>query len=736
MKTLEGLVLHDEQYHSICSLWGMDGELSMDPRIVRQKLVRRMQDPLAARFVWEYLMHDERLLLWHCLGKKTREGVLVRRVLAYGLLPSQERLDAATTSLSEKLLIEVSNTPKTDGTTLYAYRESVDALYATGGELFSPGVARMNLDIEKLLPDLDKNALWNLVRQYRLVSLGITTTLELRKALADALADEEIIQHALALPEIQHTQIPEVIAWLNTQNGCAFMHTMRKRFSLTDDQLFGLLHVLERSGLAFDTLCPEEDGVRQLFVPLIRRVEHSAVRYQSVQDTSEIVGKFAPSIVIEGIPRVVFDLATAINATYQRRIDLTSTTSAPRVAERCAKQLRPLLLLGRIEREANEGFTFLDLLFRTMETIRVIEREEPPLILSRLTSFYKPGPGLSMWKNRTLVEQTRILLDLWIEGKIWRDLFAADFHQWDITDWHPELGRPYLLSLLKECHFQTWYRIDDFLTKVWERDPYHMRPALAERAKDLHPTSILKTCWWKADGAFLRGCLCSTLFELGIVSLGTDSPVDSQHIPVQATAFQLTSLGMQVLQESPSEVIVDGIELSPSLLISATFEVHLLGEDLPTLYELLPWSEVLSLSPQVAHLRFTTTSIQKGIHHGLQLSHLLSFLELRTTHSIPQNVVYSLREWANKFTEIQVTQGVILFASNETTAKHLAHAPTFRGFRLRQVAPQVLIAPFHVNILELRRLLEKEHIASVRLINSVTIPTHEHTEDIFNAPQS
>src|SRR5436305_7269242 len=115
-------------------------------------LLRRVQDPIAARFVWEYLSPDECQVLYRILGHSARSGSR-RDVTLKKVQLSETRFEAVISSLKQYLLLW-ENTVKMrseqaftrskgvttfeDVALLYPYVESVDALHTTGKEYFSP----------------------------------------------------------------------------------------------------------------------------------------------------------------------------------------------------------------------------------------------------------------------------------------------------------------------------------------------------------------------------------------------------------------------------------------------------------------------------------------------------------------------------------------------------------------------------------------------------------------------
>src|SRR5947209_17056586 len=87
-----------EQLEQIYHLWGMSG-LTDTRALSRQDiLLQRIKDPIAARFVWEYLSKDERDVLYRLLHHSARAGTR-RDMIQQKAQFSEERLTAVITNL-------------------------------------------------------------------------------------------------------------------------------------------------------------------------------------------------------------------------------------------------------------------------------------------------------------------------------------------------------------------------------------------------------------------------------------------------------------------------------------------------------------------------------------------------------------------------------------------------------------------------------------------------------------
>src|SRR2546421_11991118 len=106
MKTFRQALIQctTQQLEQIFHLWGMSGLPVKGPQSRQDVLLRRVQDPIAARFVWEYLSPDERQVLYRILGQSARSGTRRDVILKKSQL-SETSFAAVITSLKQRLLL-------------------------------------------------------------------------------------------------------------------------------------------------------------------------------------------------------------------------------------------------------------------------------------------------------------------------------------------------------------------------------------------------------------------------------------------------------------------------------------------------------------------------------------------------------------------------------------------------------------------------------------------------------
>src|SRR5258708_497823 len=197
MKTLRQAlaVCKTEQIQEINSLWAITNAEELSITQTRLALLNRMQDPLAARFAWEYLSQDERQVLQRVLSPSLRNGVQFEQLQKKSKLPI-ERLEVAITNLKRYLLLQE------EAMMVFPFSENLAALYKVGQELTASG-DRSDKPLAELLSPLNDDQLHQLMKNYSL-TWNIPYYIYLRSNICTLIADvlSELEQPLNFLPNL------------------------------------------------------------------------------------------------------------------------------------------------------------------------------------------------------------------------------------------------------------------------------------------------------------------------------------------------------------------------------------------------------------------------------------------------------------------------------------------------------------------------------------------------------
>jgi hypothetical protein len=423
---------------------------------------------------------------------------------------------------------------------------------------------------------------------------------------------------------------------------------------------------------------------------------------------------------------ILFDLAVLINAIYQQHIE---PTQARNISKRVVNKLRPLLAGSpRINYEFED--IYLDLLVNMARDLHLIQLTASPL--PDVKPHYTPGKNLDRWTKMNSVEQTASLLHTWAKTSHWSEAYGADFEYWEPYGWNPLPGRLLLLEYLSECIPDEWHTVESLLDKIWENHPFELHLYQKQQKKKKSPE--LKKLWRNCDGEAYIGMLSTTLPEMGLLRLGVISTETPEGMQDSLIAFQLTDFGTEVLHNlldvdaNPATETQKTEGIAQTLIIQPNFELLLLEPDITTLYSILPFTQIHTIST-ASRLALTRNSLLHSMEHGKTLKEILAILEKHSAKELPQNVVYTLKDWAKSYKKVSIGQVYLLECANEELADELICSPKLnkrlQDFHLRKVGPCTLAINCTISLSAFINKLEKE---------GISVGLNEHTQDVTLAP--
>jgi hypothetical protein len=442
----------------------------------------------------------------------------------------------------------------------------------------------------------------------------------------------------------------------------------------------------------------------------------------------------APAVIEQAETTMLFDIATLVNAVYQLVIE---PTKEGRVPKRITKKLYPLL--KGIERSPymNDDDLYMDMLFEIMNILHIIKVVAPPV--DSMKPRIEVGGGLTAWAEQDIAGQTRILLDHWQKNPRWEDVgelstyneqvdddggnisTRSPFEAWDwgfSTD--ILAGRTTLLAHLHEHIPGQWYNVNALLRDIWQANPLGSRRSMSAQARKTEERKAKESYkrWYNYNAINYISMLSSSLHELGIIDLGLKK-IENEDDLMALDAFCITPLGAQMLGSKGAQIPdMTGTTSSSStpddanktntrsLIVQPSFEILQLQHDLPTLYRILPFTQVKQISV-ASQFMLSQTALHRGIAAGKTVAQVIQILEEHSQKELPQNVLYTLQDWAKLYKETRLSMVMLIEAPNESVAKHIASQTRFQRWNVRELAPCILALNGDANPQEVRNALEK-----------------------------
>lgn len=698
--------------------WGVE-EPEHDTQEARQQLERSMRDTIAARFVWERLGENERRVLFAVVGPSARNWCLFEMIPERARL-SQAEADAALASLIEQHLV-FSEIAKVQGgdligqrATFYGYTlprnpqaeveekliayvptELSTALYATGREHFVPLADRSDKTLDELLMPYRQGDLDQIGRRFGLTLQAYYSRNEVRTAIAENLSQAEAVRYALTQIE---PRLRNLYEWLRRRGGRATTSSIRAAMKLDGSQLAAVLHAMEEYALAFDTF---SEGRRILFIPKETLANLNSSEERPPAEVGLQAELDAPPAVQPADTTFLWDLAVIASVAHQNDVELTRSGSLPK---RVAVRILPMLVGPRAHQNEEDALAYVELL--KQEAVEMGLVVAPPST-SKSRGRLGPGAKVESWGKHDLVMQARRLFRRWPADRWWIDQPGASYQEWMTFYIETPVVREVVQKLLRECQPGVWYTLTSFRGTLQGDNPYVLRPSQRYAGEaGFKLAGDLRRQWDNTDGEIITGIFRSTLAELGIVALGYyRDTVPSAHENVNPDAFMLTELGAEVLT---SDLTASQQPSSKAVVVQPNFQVLLMEPYMPALYWLVRFG-ILEQIGRVSRFTLTREALARGLKQGVTIDDAIDFLERHSQKPLPQNVVYTLRDWARQSKESTHGAGAprLIEAPSEALAGELVASPKLRAFRLHRVGPRVVAVPPETSVRELWHALER-----------------------------
>lgn len=286
-----------------------------------------------------------------------------------------------------------------------------------------------------------------------------------------------------------------------------------------------------------------------------------------------------------------------------------------------ASQKRIAGLLLPVPGGVLDAEALLELVYRFCLHRRLIDR--------RGERALRPTPAGTEFDRAALTDQVKMLLAHFVED---RSLPGEPYHQTRM--------RRVLLRLLRRAEPLVWQDVAilPFLSRnaylaQMETQPTEEFFAARFQGGGYTPSETLQQMCWN-----LLVWVKKRLFPLGLVDVGMHGG--------RVTALRLSKLGAELLDAEPAGK-VGGTR--SSVIVQPDFELLVFpGDDVHDVVHLFDRFAHRTKSDHVHQFRIDQQSIQAGVADGLSSAQIVQELVDRARVPIPQNVLYSLEEWAQK----------------------------------------------------------------------------------------
>ncbi|MBM4016021.1 MAG: hypothetical protein FJ293_13790, partial [Planctomycetes bacterium] len=332
---------------------------------------------------------------------------------------------------------------------------------------------------------------------------------------------------------------------------------------------------------------------------------------------------------------------------------------------------------------------------------------EDELILGRKSGLLSPEAlfnflldlGLQRHLLRRMPDRT---LQLTAKGRTWprlsvhfklKELLAALLDDAART-FHPPRLRKLTLERMRTLKGGRWYDFTLFVGVVRQRylaelDEAGLREAYQSRYQ-YSPEAHLRDLPQLAQ--VVASFLVEELHMLGLIDLALEG---GRPVALCVTPLAAKALGVAEAETAPGK---------SRLLVNSDFEVLLLPE--ADAYELIQRLDRFAerVTGNDAHrFRITPKSIERAVAGGFSATDILDTLAAHASSDLPQNLVFSVREYADKVKFVHVRQATLLTARHREVIDALLKRAEVKRHVIERLSPRVLA-------------LQVEHVEELQLL--------------------
>ena len=697
----------------IAEIWGIAPPATADINEALH-LERMMRDPIAARTVWESLGYDERAVLLAIVGPSARNWCAVADLAARAEI-DEERAQLALARLQGLFFVDVEQAkmqgkellgqrtafygyvtarplqePISEQAIAYVPTEIATTLYMTGRELNAIPNDRTTQSLDDLLMPYRQGDLDQIGKRFNLTLQTYCSRNEVRSVIAQNVSQANAVHYALEQIE---PMLRELYEWLIGRGGRVEAVEVRRRMGWDVPTYLQAIRAFEDYAIAFDAF---SEGHRVLFIPTST---FDNLRRASVRPRAEVGLRVraAPEAICPADSIILWDIAALVAIIAQQEVELTRAQILPK---RVAQRLLPLLSNDLARQSDEGGYRYLTQLQYVALDLGIIQTTVVDGH-SRLDLSEK----LDSWANHDCRMQTYRIMRRWTSNRTWNDLPGAAYRPWMASYISVSAAREAMVQALRTCDPGIWYDVPSLLQTIQGDNPFVLRPNQRFNSQGgFKMTDEVHAHWDETDGEILAGMLSSTLYELGIVSLGYDAAtIPATRNLANPDAIMLTELGAEVLKNDLGRAYVAA---DKALIVQPSFDVLLLEPHMPALYWLVRFAQVEQLG-RASRFKLTRDALLRALSEGLTLDDFIAFLSSHSQMELAQNVIYTMRDWARQYKETRLSSVVLIEVDDEELATELCASVKLRDLGLRRVGPQALAAPEGKALRVIRRAIER-----------------------------
>ena len=219
------------------------------------------------------------------------------------------------------------------------------------------------------------------------------------------------------------------------------------------------------------------------------------------------------------------------------------------------------------------------------------------------------------------------------------------------------------------------------------RDRFQSRYQFTQQTgmRDPHQLALALTTWAR-----------ERLLMFGLLDV---AEAEGKPALMRLTTLGAKALGLPVPDDKP--------DAGSPLIVNPDFEIILFpeGDTYDLVTELDRFAERIS-SDSVIRYRLTEASIEKAVAEGVEPARILRTLSERSRVEVPQNVIYSIGQWAEKVKFVSQSTVSLVRGRNKEVVDRILHDKALRPYVIERLSPTALLMSQDVGRDQLAALLK------------------------------
>lgn len=281
-------------------------------------------------------------------------------------------------------------------------------------------------------------------------------------------------------------------------------------------------------------------------------------------------------------------------------------------------------------------------------------------------------PVWRRWERRDVVARQEQLME-----------YGSRCMKGSLSRVHSEGLRKAMIRFCKEQGVGRWVGFNESIFIVRNRYLREtVRPEHARRYQDRHKNAPFPPLASPDDLQFELGeWLIVSMVRLGIIEVALGTKDD------RPWAWRLSQLGGVVLGLSG----VDTLASKDALIVNPDHEVIVFTDVAGfQLAQEVGRFATRTKADFSVHFILTQESVQAGVAAGLDAESILAMLRENSSHPIPQNVEFSISEWASKVIQFVARRSWLIQAEEESDLNRLMETKEMKGLDATRLSPLVV----------------------------------------------